>query len=245
MHEILSLALVVLGYTSPLVYSHLNLCITWDRPGVRKKKVFPSAKKMFSYLSVGIGMCSHCGGEARSVLQVQFHHSANAGCSHPGAVLQVEWQELSRQMGQQLSCCTTSPSPASECDIGCRQTDGSFPFGAVHSVVSVPQSQHPPSGAPGRCLWAPLLQANTTFSDPREGICCLSPLVEGNHLAAAQHHQKLTCECPLCLSFEQQERNRFHPRWHSTSNLAACSSLTYFINNGRSYPWSLGAVIPC
>lgn len=30
-------------------------------------------------------------------------------------------------------------------------------------------------------------------------------LVEEDHLAAAQHCQKLTCECPLCLSWEQQE----------------------------------------
>lgn len=33
----------------------------------------------------------------------------------------------------------------------------------------------------------------------------MSVLVEGDNLAAAQHHQKLTCKYPLCLSLEQWE----------------------------------------
>lgn len=39
--------------------------------------------------------------------------------------------------------------------------------------------------------------------------------------------------------------NRFHSHWHSMSNLAACSSLTYFNSNGHSYSLSLGASILC
>lgn len=209
MHKKLSLSLVVLDYASPLDYSHLNPCITWDSPSVWKKKVFPSANKMFSDLSVDIWTCSHCSGETpQSSFRRQFpHHTSDRereSRSHWKVNVEMtadKWTKLLPPL------CSAESIPQ----------DQHLLLGALWISVCG-HLQQPPQPAPPVSLCSPcsperavmpqaLLQANTTttFSEPREGICCLSVLVEGDHLAAAQHHQKLTCECPLCLAWEQRE----------------------------------------
>nr|XP_014119345.2 uncharacterized protein LOC106629199 [Zonotrichia albicollis] len=47
--------------------------------------------------------------------------------------------------------------------------------------------------------------------------------------------------CAFPGSSRSWDRNRFHPHWHSVSNLAACSPLTYFSNNGHLNSPRLGA----
>lgn len=110
--------------------------------------------------------------------EVQFHCSANADIFYTRAVPHAEQQMLSSRQEQPVSCCTTTPSPGSERGIDCRQTDKPFLHCAVQwqpptlSVLSASVS----TSAPGK--------HHHTFSDPWQGICWLSALVEGVHLAA-------------------------------------------------------------
>lgn len=172
MHEILSLALVVLGYTSPLDYSHLNLWIMWGRLSAQKKMVFPSANKIFSHLSVGIWMHSHCRVVPYNLFfadcPVQFPCSANAGGLSARAVRSGRTQQ--GRQGQQGS---TAPPLGGEYGPVCRHMDN-MPTADTwtnpspeHSAVAMPQSLRPPWEAPGQRQWPPLLQANTfaPFSD--------------------------------------------------------------------------------
>lgn len=163
MHEILSLALVVLGYTSPLDYSHLNLWIMWGRPRVQKKMVFPSANKIFSRLSVGIWMHCHCSGVPCIFLfcRLSIPIPLRCWCRQTPCQSCAEWQNSAGRQRQQGSA---APSLGGKHGSGCRHMDESFPT-AQCSVN--PPSWGPLWEAPCQRRWPPLLKANTftPFSD--------------------------------------------------------------------------------
>lgn len=267
MHEILSLALVVLGYASPLDYSHLNLCITWDRPSVQKKKVFPSANKMFSYLSVDIWVCSHCSGVAYSFFAgcpVQSHRSANAGSFHTRAACGAAGAQQADRGGRSpvappprhqkvnaalMAGKRTNPSPIAQCRVNPPVSASSFR--SPRSVsVSTTGNQH---SQPLRFLsavaalpkepWCHRLCSRQTppppFLTPGKGfVACLCSWREifWQQLGTIKS-SLLSALCAFPWNSGSWGRNRFHPPWHSVSNLAACSSLTCF-NNRHSHSWT-------
>lgn len=149
MHEIPSLALVVLGYASPLDYSHFNLWIMWGRPREQKKMVFPSANKIFSHLSVGIWMSSHCRGVPYNFCFAdcpgQFPCSANAGravwsCRTQQAGRDSRAPLLLRWVGQVADTGTILPRSTGQCQ--CPDSGSSLRSPRTEAVT-------------------PLLQANT------------------------------------------------------------------------------------
>lgn len=209
MHEILSLALLVLGYASPLDYSHFNLWIAWDRPSAGEKGTSISKQNVFLF---------HCG--CLNTLSLQWCTTLFF------FFLQTAWSSFTMVLMQAASTpelCHMQSGRSSAGRWGNRSASAPVPHHQKVNVALIadqwtnpsPTAQYsvkPPVSAssfraPGQHLWAPLVLATTTAAFPGswEGICHLSALAEGDHLAAAQHHQKLTCESPPCFSLEQPE----------------------------------------
>lgn len=237
MHEILSLALVVLGYTSPLDYSHINLWIMWGRPRVQKKMVFPSANKIFSRLSVGIWMYCHCSGVPCIFLfcRLSIPIPLQCWCRQTPCQSCAEWQNSAGRQGQQGSA---APSLGGEHGSGCRHVDKSFP--TAQCSVNPPVS--------GSSLRSPTSEAVTTSAKGKHlhslfwpCLCLWRKIIWQQHSTVRSWLVSVFCAFPG--NSRSWERNRFHPHWHSMSNLAACSSLTYFNNNGHLCSLSLGAAI--
>lgn len=238
MHEIPSLALAVLGYTSPLDYSHLNLWIMWGRPSEQKKMVFPSANKIFSHLSVGIWMHSHCRGVPYNFCFAdcprQFPCSANAGRLHARAVWSGRAQQAGRDSRAPLPITGRwiwpwlqtyrQILPHSTVQCQCPVSESSLRRPRSEAVTTSASGKHLHSLFwPCLCLWRKIIwQQHSTVKSSLVSALCAFP---GNS--------------------RSWDRNRFHPHWHSMSNLAACSPLTYFNNNGHSNSPRLGAAILC
>lgn len=190
MHEILSLALVLLGYTSPLAYSHLNLWIMWSRPSVQKKMVFPSANKIFSHQS-GVGIFNAFSLQGCTIFfclfvlpTVQSNSSAVLMQADSMPERCVEWQNSAGRQGLQGS---TAPSLRGEYSSDCTYVEKLFPTAQWGMLQSTPQFQGAPWEAPGQRQWPPLLWANT-FTPFSHLACACGRRSFGSSTALSEAH---------------------------------------------------------
>lgn len=168
----------------------------WGRPSIQKKTVFPSANKIFSHLSVGIWMHSHCRGVPYIFLFCRLSSPIPLQCSRRQTLCQswVNMAELSRQTG---TAGLHYPITGRWIWLWLQT------WGWILSQSTV-QCQSPNL----RAIKKPQVWGSDHLcfgQTPFLLFLTLPVLVEIDHLAAAQHCQKLTCECPRCLFWEQQE----------------------------------------